>query len=225
MTRLATLLVVALAVAGCSSEPSTEAQDALSLIQNWLGGRYDNREQVAREERESVPFDARHRLMFQVIQKLDWDGLPGLVYYQQSTADGSDDPEQLIRSGLLQFTAELDEQTVRYREYTFFDPARYVNAHLDPAALPALTQEELRWDEGCDFFLRRKAGGQEVSGPMPAGTCSMEAPGLGQTIYADDHLWLRADEIAFMGRFVDGEGRVVWGNATDEPVVLRKHAE
>ena len=74
----------------------------------------------------------------------------------------------------------------------------------------------MTWDAGCDFYLTTNDTETMVSGPLLEGKCVMFNRGTQQNMYADDRVEITATEYAFQGRFVDDEGNVVWGTASDE---------
>ena len=145
--------------------------------------------------------------------------IPGYLVYQQSSVDGSDDPEAITRAGLLQFF--VDEQgQVRQRELNFKDLDAFKNLHRDPERMKRLTLDQFRVDPGCDFLLTLDPSGTEVAGPISPGACRFFSKGLNKELIADDAVTIRPDEYWFLGRFVDETGKVMWGNASKEPVKL-----
>ncbi|MEQ1800452.1 MAG: chromophore lyase CpcT/CpeT [Gammaproteobacteria bacterium] len=198
------------------------ADKALSLVRQWVSGRYDNAIQATQDlANPAVPDDQKHRLMHQLFVPVTVDvpGIPGYLVYQQSSVDGSDDPAAITRVGLLQFFVD-DTGQLRQRELNFRDPESFKNAHLEPDRLRVLTLEAFRFDSGCDFLLSPATGETEISGPMVPGACRFFSKGLNKELMADDAVTIRASEYWFLGRFVDETGRVMWGNASKEPVKL-----
>jgi len=204
--------------AGASADAST----ALGLIRQWVTGRYDNSAQAARDQANpAVPDDEKHRLMHQLFVPVSVPvpAIPGYLVFQQSSIDGTDDPEVITRVGLLQFFIDEAGQ-LRQRELNFKDIDAYKNAHLDQARLRGLTAAQFRVDPACDFLLRLAPSGLEVAGPMQAGACRFFSKGLNKELIADDAVTIRPAEYWFVGRFVDEKGAVMWGNASKEPVKL-----
>jgi len=215
------LLVSASSLAGGGSEAG-EAQRALVLIQQWVTGRYDNSAQSERDlADDSVPDDEKHRLMHQLFVPVTVDipAITGYLVYQQSSVDGSDDPELITRAGLLQFFVDTKGQ-VRQRELNFKDLDGFKNLHRTPERMKGLTLDQFRFDPGCDFLLTLDPSGTEISGPMTPGACRFFSKGLNKELTADDAVTIRPDEFWFLGRFVDESGKIMWGNASKEPVKM-----
>jgi hypothetical protein len=55
---------------------------------------------------------------------------------------------------------------------------------------------------------------------MKAGGCRFFSKGLNKQLVADDAVTIRPAEYWFLGRFIDDNGKVMWGNASDEPVKM-----
>ncbi len=228
---LPTLLLAALLLGGplpASASPADDAERTLGLIRAWVNGVYDNAAQATRDlDDPAVPDDQKHRLMYQRFAPVTVavPALPGYLVFQQSSVDGSEDAETITRVGLLQFLPDPATGIVRQRELNFVAPERFKNAHRDQGVLAGVGPADFRADPGCDFPLRANAAGTEVHGVMPAGTCRFFSRGLNKELTADDAVWIRPDEYWFLGRFVDADGRILFGNASPEPVRLVRRAE
>ncbi|MBL8226111.1 MAG: chromophore lyase CpcT/CpeT [Chromatiales bacterium] len=219
---VATAVALAWLVPAVAS-PAAEAERTLGLVKAWVTGVYDNAAQAESDLSDpKVPDDHKHRLMHQLFVPVSVPvpGIPGYLVFQQSSVDGSEDPEMITRVGLLQFLPDPVTGMVRQRELNFVDAAAWKNAHRTPQRLAGLTLDAFRVDPGCDFELRANAAGTEVQGPMPAGTCRFFSKGLNRELTADDAVWIRPAEYWFLGRFVDSTGAIMFGNASPEPVKL-----
>jgi hypothetical protein len=195
---------------------------ALALIRQWVTGSYDNSGQAARDlADDAIPDDEKHRLMHQLFVPVTVEipAIPGYLVYQQSSVDGSDDPEAITRAGLLQFFIDEKGQ-VRQRELNFKELDSFKNLHRSPERMKALTLDQFLVDPGCDFLLQVNPSGTEVSGPILPGACRFFSKGLNKELIADDAVTIRSDEYWFLGRFVDETGKVMWGNASKEPVKM-----
>ena len=204
------------------ADERSEAEQTLSLIRSWVAGRYDNSRQAARDlASAAVPDDQKHRLMHQLFVPVSVaiPAIPGYLVFQQSSVDGSEDPETIVRAGLLQFLVG-EGGVIHQRELNFKDLDAFKNAHRNPERLRNVTLDEVRFDPGCDFLLRRAPTGTEITGPIQPGACRISMPGLNKELIADDAVTIRPDEYWFLGRFVDATGAVMWGNASDEPVKM-----
>jgi hypothetical protein len=219
---LAALLFAAASALPVVAKAEADAEQTLSLIRNWVAGRYDNSGQAGQDLADPrVPDDRKHRLMHQLFVPVAVPvaAIPGYLVFQQSSIDGSEDPDTIVRVGLLQFFVGEDG-LVHQRELNFKELAAYKNAHRNPERFRALTPDQFRVDPACDFLLRRAPSGNEISGPIRAGACRFFSEGLRKELIADDVVTIRPDEYWFLGRFVDEAGNVMWGNASDEPVKM-----
>ncbi len=209
-------------VSSAAAQPEISALDqTLSFVQTAVRGAYDNRHQTRSEEADNVPVSERHRTMHQLFVPVNMPNITGYTVYQQSSIDGSTNPELVVRNGVLQFFRDPATNSVRERELNFKDRLAFRNAHEAPARLAALTLADFDWDPGCDFLLKPDPGGASVSGPI--GVCQRPMPG-GGVMTADDEVVISADEFWFLGRYRNENGDIVWGNASDEHVKLRRVA-
>jgi hypothetical protein len=200
----------------------TSAEQTLRHIRAWVAGQYDNSTQAAQDlANPAIPDDEKHRVMHQLFVPVPVEvpAIPGYLVYQQSSVDGSEDPPTIVRAGLLQFFVDEAGQ-VHQRELNFKDLDAFKNAHRDPERLKGLTLDQFRFDSGCDFLLTPSPSGREVGGPMRPGACHFFSKGLNKELTADDAVTIRPDEYWFLGRFVDETGKIMWGNASDQPVKL-----
>jgi hypothetical protein len=119
----------------------------------------------------------------------------------------------------MQYLPDAETGIVRQRELYFKDPDRYKNAHREAdkrAELKTLSLDDFTWNPGCDFYLTTSANQTKVSGRIEAGACVLFNQGLNKDMYADDAVEITATEYAFHGRFVDADGNVLWGTASEE---------
>jgi hypothetical protein len=217
---LCTSLIIVLI--GCDQpdttpEPSGETGVTLSLIKEWVHGKYDNVAQAEADMTADLPPELMHRPMHQLFVPLEAPNLEGHIVFQQSSMDGSESPDMIFRHGLMQYLPDENTGAVRQRELYFREDAgRYKNLHRNPELLADVTLEQLTWDEGCDFFLRANESRSMVSGPLKQGACVLFNQGLQKNMYADDRVEITPTEYAFQGRYVDEEGKVVWGTESNE---------
>ena len=213
-------------VFGSEAHAQTPEQNAqiLASVKAWVAGRYSSEEQVERDLANDVPDHLQHRLMYQLFAPVDVDFADGVFVYQQSSMDGSDDPEWVTRKGLLHFYINEGTGHVHQRELAFKAADQFVNVHKDPTVLAELSMDDFTWRNGCDFQLTLEPGGQAISGPMDFGSCRMENPGSGEDMVAEDKIRITPDEYWFLGRYLNAEGRVVWGTESDEMNKLKRVA-
>ena len=214
------LLLIAVPALPAPTERSLGAKETLGLIRSWVTGRYSNARQAEQDLADhAVPDDEKHRLMHQLFVPVlvNVPAIPGYLVFQQSSVDGTEDPDTITRVGLLQFFVDGDGR-VRQRELNFRDLDAFKNVHRTPERLRDLRLDQFRFDAGCDFILTPDPSGKEIAGPMRSGACRFFSAGLNRELTADDAVTIRPDAYFFLGRFVDGTGKVVWGNSSPQPV-------
>lgn len=207
--------------AQAQAQTPAENERILAAVKEWVVGRYDSSEQYQRDIDMEASDTEQHRLMYQLFAPVDASFADGVLVYQQSSMDGSEDPDWITRRGLLQFYVNSETGQVHQRELDFKDSENVFNAHRDPEFLAGLTLEDFTWREHCDFKLTMSEDGSSISGPMDFGPCRMEMPSGGEMI-ADDKIHITADEYWFLGRYVDEDGAVVWGTESDELNKLKR---
>ena len=209
-------------VLSAQAQERVENARILSAVRSWVYGRYDSSEQVERDIENKISENLQHRLMHQVFALVDVPFLNGVVIYQQSSIDGSDDPDWVIRRGLLQYFVSPETGMVHQRELSFKDEEEMVNIHLDTHKLDGLTIEDLTWTENCDFKLKMEPSGDAIYGPMDFGPCRIFNDGVGKFMIAEDYVRITPDEFWFLGRYVDEDGNVMWGTESNEPNKMKR---
>ena len=208
-------LVIFNPVVAPAAETSDLLTETMTLIEQWVvAGHYDNSAQVERELTSSVPEKLQHRPMFQLFAPIDLTQIDGITHFQQAYADSNHD--MAVRVGITQYLVDPESGTVRMRELHFHDEQIFYDAYKDPAQLKSLTLDDVWWDEGCDFFLLVNEQGNEIRGPMNEGTCILQDDLFGVELAAEDEVVILPGEFWFLGRYVDADGQVMWGNESDE---------
>jgi hypothetical protein len=207
-------------LSGCDSAqpPATTlspTDNTLTLVKQWVTGKYSNVTQAEADMASDLPPEQMHRPMHQLFVPIDAPNIEGYIVYQQSSADGSENPAMIFRHGLMLYTADANSDTLLQRELYFKDADPYKNAHRNPEILADVTLDQMTWDAGCDFHLTTSEDGTMVSGPLIAGACVLFNQGLQKNMYADDVVEITANEYRFRGRFVNEAGNVVWGTESD----------
>lgn len=229
MKFLASLAFAAMLPASLHAENEKMSPEAItrtmSLLEQWIGGNYSTQAQYDADQARDKPDNEKHRLMFQLFKRVDVPAFEGLIFFEQGSRDGSDDPDMIWRSGLVQIIPDPAAGVVRYRELAFKDQSPWHNAHKSPVKFRDLTRDMVTWDVQCDFLLTLNAAATEAAGPIPPKACGRKNEGTGQMMYADDRIAVRKGEFGFLGRYVDAEGNHVWGNESDELNWLVKVAD
>jgi len=196
-----------------------DLETMLNLIPEWVDGAYDNSAQYERDENDgAIREEEKHRMFFQIFAPVNVDWLDGVTIWQQSSPDGSNDPDWVTRAGLLWYFPDADSGTVRQRELNLKEDQliHFANAHQKPSILDALSWDHVEWSEGCDFHLRFYPEVPEIRGPITKNSCHFYSETLGKELYADDEIVIRPSQYWFRGRFIDNSGNVMWGNESEE---------
>jgi hypothetical protein len=194
---------------------SADIASSMDLISKWIGGNYSTQAQYESDQAGNTPDNEKHRLMFQLFKRVEVPGFDGVLFFEQGSRDGSEDEDMIWRSGLVQVLPDAEAGVLRYRELAFKDQKPWRNAHKSPDIFRSLKPDMVTWDANCDFLLTLSADRTELAGPIPPKACGRKNDGTGQMMYADDRIAVRAGEFGFLGRYVDSEGRHVWGNESD----------
>ncbi|MDX2225204.1 MAG: CpcT/CpeT family chromophore lyase [Rhodospirillaceae bacterium] len=202
-----------------------ELAEAMAKVEQWVGGNYSTQAQHEADLAADTPDAEKHRLMYQLFRRVEAPAFEGLVFFEQGSRDGSEDPEMIWRSGLAQVLPDPALGVIRYRELAFKDMPAWHNAHRAPERFAALAPSDVTWDANCDFLLTFNADRTELAGPIPPKACGRMNEGTGQMMYADDKVVIKAGEFWFLGRYVDANGAHVWGNESDVLNKLVKRLE
>lgn len=197
-------------------EPRVPGELALELVKEWVDGRYHNLAQAEADMAQDLPPNLAHRPMHQLFARVEVPDINGYILFQQSSADGSEDPGLIFRHGLMQYFIDPVSGVLRQRELYFLDTESFKNAHRNPSILRDVTLADVTWDEGCDFYLEANAERTQVSGPLLEGRCVQFNPGTQSDMYAEDRVEITASEYRFLGRYVDADGQVMWGTESEE---------
>jgi hypothetical protein len=218
------LLAAALLLAASAAQ-AADVDKTMTLIAQWIGGNYSTQSQYEADQASAKPDNEKHRLMYQLFKRVEVDAFPGLVFFEQGSRDGSEDPDMIWRSGLVHVVPDEKAGVVRYRELAFKDQKPWHNAHRTPAKFKALTKDQVTWDEKCDFLVTLSADGKHVAGPIEKMACGRMNEGTGEMMYAEDRIVIKPGEFWFLGRYVNAKGEHVWGNESDELNKLVKFAD
>lgn len=227
MRHLTLLLMGALTTPAAAAERMTAAEidRTLGLITKWMGGNYSTAAQYEADQAANTPDNEKHRLMFQLFKRVETTAFQGVIFFEQGSRDGSEDPDMIWRSGLVQIVPDEKLGVVRYRELAFKNQTPWRNAHRDSARFKSLTPEMVTWNANCDFLLTLNADGTEAAGPIPPKACGRKNDGTGEMMYADDRIAIGPGTFGFLGRYVDKDGNHIWGNESGELNRLVKFAD
>jgi hypothetical protein len=214
MRHAAPLLAVCVALTAPAR--ANDIDRMMELIPRWVGGQYSTAAQYQADQASAKPDAEKHRLMYQLLQRIDAPGFEGVVFFEQGSSEGTTDPEQVWRASFLQFIPDPATGVVRQRSLLPKDAKAFVNAHLQPAGFARLTPDAVTWDANCDFLLKLSDQGRAIAGPMRADVCKRPSPSTGETMIAEDRVVIRDGVYEFLGRYRNVKGEIIWGNESDQ---------
>lgn len=201
--RFRWLLLLALPLTACQSQP-----DELSLLTDWMTGSFSS---AAQSAGDPDYYDIR---LHMVPIWPDVDGGPWL-YVEQASATR---PGQPYRQRIYRLGRTAEGGFASY-VYTFAQPERFAGAWRDPAALDALSPDELDLRDGCAVYLRHGRDGSFTGGTRETDCASS----LRGATYATSEVVIRSDRIESWDRGFDAAGTQVWG-AEKGPYLFSRHA-
>jgi len=210
-------LLVALGLLAFQARADQQADNidaTLALIKAWLGGTYSNQAQVAADAAADLPQERRHMPLHQVIVPVSIGALDGLTYFDQLSGDGTD--KTIMSVGIYQFTPDPKTGTVRMRLLMFKDSERFADAYRKPEELDAVTLDDLRWTDGCEFFLTASEDASEIRGGMQESSCFPVSRVTGEKLRHVDELVIMPTQIWNKARYYDMDGNLLFGNSTGE---------
>jgi hypothetical protein len=213
---LGVLAFCVMPLAGFSaSQKQTDPMEAtLELIQEWVGGTYDNSAQVASDVTNNVSEDKRFTPLHHIIVPVQLDAFEGLTYFSQLSNDGTTDT--LLGAGIYQFRADEESGKIVMRYYVFNNGAMYTGAHLDLSKLDGLTPDDVHYNDGCQFYLTSSEDGTQISGVQPEDSCYPISRATGKKIRHVDVFIVRPGELWNDAKYYDLDGNLLFGNKADD---------
>ena len=210
MTRhvaaLALGLIATLALGGCASELK-KAKSELGVLADLLPGHYNNAVQVQEDVKAGR---APHPSLTLDIVRVPLPLLSDYVFYAQEGAAG--EARRITSQRLYTFQAGKDG-TIVQTMYTFAQPARWRDGHLNAGLFTGMMFKDTTAMSGCD--LTWKKDGDKFTGANHRDTCRVSSGTLG-TVRTDFKIELSGDELAVAELAYTVGGKLVQGNA-DEP--------
>jgi len=209
-----TLLTLASVVSvGDDQDVASDLATDMALIDAWLGGIYDNREQIAAELSNDLPTDQRPTPLHQVVMPVEIEDFKGLTFFSQLTRDGTVDT--LLGVGIYHFYPDVSAGKVVMRLRMMDDSTRFINAHRKPKILENLTMSDVHWTEGCEFYFSRSADGHSLEGVMKENSCFPISRNFGRKIQHIDEIIIRPGEFWNNARYYELDGTWLFGNASN----------
>ena len=215
--RLAMALLVATvaALGGCATPQKGKSDVLLLQVEGWLPGRYDNRAQVATDQKHG---GAVHAAVSVVIVRVDSLTVGENVYYMQE-AD-SDDPQHLLAQYILSF--EVVKDRIVEAVWALAEPKRWRNGAEQPELLSSLQPPDLRLLTGCSLEWKKTEDGFAASNDQKL--CHSTPPSVAAAVASHWRWELTSDQLGISEQAFDSDGELVYGTQDDSFIRLRKRS-
>jgi len=196
-------------------------EDDLILMKKWLGGEFNNYQQVHKEIEDSTAKDMRHEHIHSVFKEVNLPILGKNVYFVKQYMDN--DPKKIYRQRIYNFHINLTEKAIQLDIYSFVDgktDTLYTKADKNPEIFASLSNDQIRLSPGCEvFWIKQK---DHFIGYMKDRACNFLSKRSGKRIFITDSLMLNEKEIWIRDEAEDEEGNYVFGHKGKIPHKLRK---
>jgi hypothetical protein len=152
------IAMAALALGASANAGNSPASGLIGpLVERWTGV-FDTAEQMVYggPNQSDIASDSDDRRVRTIVSpvSLPWLG-EHILYFEEFLHEDPDNPRRLL---LLRLEPDLSaaKQTVRVRQYTFREPARWLRLYRDADRLKKLTREDLEAIPSCDLRLFRE---------------------------------------------------------------------
>jgi len=215
--RLAIRLLVAsvAALGGCATPPATKSDAGIRQIEGWLPGHYDNRAQVATDQKHGGYV---HPAVSAVVVRIDSLMVGDHVYYLQESS--TDDPHRMLGQYIISFESVKDK--IVEAVWTFADPKHWRGADEAPELLTAMQPADLKLLTGCSLEWKKVEDHfAATNDPKLCHSTPISAPAA---VSAHWRIELMADQLSISEQAYDSDGDLVFGTADDSYVRLRKRS-
>jgi len=128
------------------------ADDDLTTLMSWLDGTYSNQAQV-----DAGVLDAESNMLFPVFKQVNIPAFGSNVIYLQwhiGTPDG-----RLQRQRIWSFSQNAQTGAISMDFFTLKEPDKWLNAHLEPAKVAGMTQDDvIGYPDTCLLPVMREGG-------------------------------------------------------------------
>lgn len=212
----AALLVAAVAsLGGCATAPASKAESDEVLLESWLLGHYDNRAQVATDQKHGGYV---HPATSAVIVRAESLMVGDHVLYWQLS--DTDDPTHLTEQFIVSFTVVKDK--IVEAVWAFAEPKRWKNAADNPEMLSALQPADLKLLQGCSLEWKKTA--EEFTASNDQKLCHSTPVSVPAAIAAHWRMELKADQLGLSEQAYDSDGELVYGTQEESFIRLRKRS-
>jgi len=209
------LFVIAAALGGCAAPKPKPNEVLIRQIEGWLPGHYDNRAQVANDIKHGT---AVHPAVRAVIVRVESLMVGDHVYYLQET--DADDPRQVRGEYIISYESVKDR--IMEAVWVFTDPKHWRGADENPELLTAMQPADLKLLTGCSLEWKKVEDHFEASNdPKLCHSTPLSAPAA---VSARWRIELSADQLNISEQAYDSDGDLVYGDAADPYIRLRKRS-
>ena len=212
--RLVILGALIGALGGCATPQTGKSDAALTQLEGWLPGHYDNRAQVALDRKHGGPV---HPAVSVVIVRVDSLTVGQKVYYMEES--DTDDPRHVTAQYILSF--EVVKDRIIEAVWTLAEPQRWRNGVEQPELFSSLQPPDLKLLTGCSLEWRRTDAGFSASNDQKL--CHSTPPSVPAAVSARWRIELSVDQMGINEIAFDGDGDVVAG-AEGDFIRLRKRS-
>jgi CpeT/CpcT family (DUF1001) len=209
------LLTLLASVGGCETAPATKSESDEVLLESWLLGHYDNRAQVATDQKHGGYV---HPAVSAVIVRAESLMVGDHVLYWQIS--DTDDPPHLTEQFMISFTVVKDK--IVEAIWAFAEPKRWKNAADSPEILSALQPADLKLLQGCSIEWKKTPDGFTASNDQKL--CHSTPISIPAAVSAHWRMELKADQLGLSEQAYDSDGDLVYGTQEDSFIRLRKRS-
>ncbi len=211
-----TLALTALvSLGGCATAPASKAETDEVLLESWLLGHYDNRAQVATDQKHGGYV---HPAVSAVIVRVESLMVGEHVFYMQLS--DTDDPTHLTEQFIISFTVVKDK--IVEAVWALAEPKRWKNGAAMPEIFSALQPADLKLLQGCSLEWKRTPDGFTASNDQKL--CHSTPLSVPAAVSAHWRMELTADQLGIAEQAFDSDGDLVYGTAEDSFIRLRKRS-
>jgi len=209
------LAAVMVSLGGCETAPATKADTDEVLLESWLLGHYDNRAQVATDQKHGGYV---HPATSAVIVRAESLMVGDHVFYMQLS--DTDVPTHLTEQFIISLTVVKDK--IVEAVWAFAEPTRWKNAAETPEILSALQPADLKLLQGCSLEWKKAA--DEFTASNDQKLCHSTPVSVPAAVSASWRLELKADQLGISERAYDSDGDLVYGTQEESFIRLRKRS-
>ncbi|MEJ1960241.1 MAG: chromophore lyase CpcT/CpeT [Gammaproteobacteria bacterium] len=202
---LAMGVVACVALAGCSTQLK-KAESELGDLAELLPGHYTNAAQV---EADAKAGHETHPAVTLDIARISIPLLSDYVFYAQETS--ADYSRRITSQRLLTFQAKKDG-TIVESLYTFAQPERWRDGHLNSGLFTGMMFTDTRPMGGCDIAWKKE--GEKFVGANVRETCRVTRETFG-SVRLEIRTELGADELSTAELAYSPGGKLVQGDAIE----------